>query len=88
MRVKGLVWTFDRVEHIRERHGISCTEVEEVCEAGYWIRRGRRGRYLVYGQTDSGRYLLVVLKPESAGKFRVITARDMTDNGRRLYLRR
>ena len=88
MRIKGLIWTSDRVEHIRKKHGISCREVEEVCEVGYWIRRGRKDRYLVYGQTESGRYLLVVLKPESIGKFRVITARNMTDDERRIYLRR
>jgi len=88
MRIKGLTWTSDRIEHINEKHGICCDEVEEVCEAGYWIRRGREGTYLVYGQTEEGRYLLVVLKSESAGRFKVITARDMTDSERRLYLRR
>ncbi len=88
MKIKGLIWTSNRIKHINEKHGISCDEVEEVCEAGYWIRRGRGGTHLVYGQTDDGRYLLVVLKIESAGKFKVITARDMTDNERRLYLRR
>lgn len=87
MKIKGLIWTSDRIEHV-EQHGISVEEVEEVCQTDYWIRRGRRRRYLAYGQTESGRYLLVVLKPESGGKFKVITARDMTDSERRLYRRR
>lgn len=88
MKIKGLIWTSDRIGHIKGKHGISREEVEEVCEIDYWIRRGRGGRYLAYGQTESGRYLLVVLKPEDAGKFKVITAREMTDSERRLYLRR
>jgi uncharacterized DUF497 family protein len=88
MKIKGLIWTSDRIEHIRERHGIYCDEVEEACELGYWIRKGQENRYLVYGQTENGRYLLVVLKLESNGIFKVITARDMTNSERHLYLRR
>jgi hypothetical protein len=88
MKIKGLIWTSDRIEHIKERHGIYCDEVEEACELGYWIRKGRENRYLLYGQTENGRYLLVVLEYEFDGKFKVITARDMTDSERRLYLGR
>ena len=39
MKIKGLIWTSDRIEHIKKRHSISREEVEEVCEIGYWIRR-------------------------------------------------
>jgi uncharacterized DUF497 family protein len=88
MKIKDIIWTPDRIEHIKSKHGISCEEVEEVCGQGYVVRRGRERRYLIYGQTENGRYLLVVLKPESNGKYKVITARDMNDKERRLYLRR
>ena len=50
MKIKGLIWTSDRIEHIRQKHGIYCDEVEEVCESGYWIHKGRENRYLTYGQ--------------------------------------
>lgn len=52
------------------------------------VLRGRRGRYLAYGRTEAGRYLLVVLIQRGRRIVRVITARDMTDRERQFYLRR
>jgi uncharacterized DUF497 family protein len=40
---------------------------------------------LVYGRTEAGRYLLVVLASLGGGVVRVITARDPTERERRLY---
>ncbi|MBC8358719.1 MAG: BrnT family toxin, partial [Candidatus Aminicenantes bacterium] len=52
------------------------------------ILRSRHGRYLVLGQTESGRYLTVVIQPKPGGIVRVITAREMNNTERQRYLRR
>jgi hypothetical protein len=47
-------------------------------------RTGREGTLEVYGRTDAGRRLLVVVVDEGRGVCFVVTARDMTDSERRL----
>lgn len=42
----------------------------------------------IFGQTDAGRALIVVLTNAIDGRDFVVTARDMTDTERRLYDRR
>lgn len=42
----------------------------------------------IFGQTDAGRALIVVLTDAVDGRDFVVTARDMTDTERRLYERR
>jgi len=51
------------------------------------ILRGREGRYLSYGKTGSGRFLLIVLTILHH-KTRIIIARDMTETKKQLYRRR
>ena len=58
-RVRSIVWDEENVEHIGS-HRIEPDEVEEVLTGDPMIRRGRDGRYLVYGPTESGRFLFVV----------------------------
>lgn len=74
------------LEKIEVKHHIKFEEVEEVC---LWeqqhVRRGREGLYKVFGQTASGRYILVVLVDKGGGGWKVATARLMTDTEKRLY---
>jgi hypothetical protein len=88
-------------EKLLGKHDIETWEIEEAVyddPEAFSIRY--RDCYFVYGQTFSGRYLLVlvrVLGPEAVQKLnfgigtnvmKVITARDMNHQQRRLYLRR
>lgn len=74
-------WTFWwdelNVNHIAD-HGVEPYEAEEVIDNQELTLRTVDGKYLVYGQTDVGRYLLVVYARKSEQRIRVITARDMT----------
>jgi uncharacterized protein len=71
-------------EHIA-RHGVTLEEVREVVlERPYWTTRGRNNSTLVYGQTNAGRYLLVVADGEDGEAF-IVTARDMNDDERRTF---
>jgi uncharacterized DUF497 family protein len=49
--------------------------------------RGREGRYLAYGKTNGGRFLLVVWIFKNR-RTKIITARDMTKKERQFYRRR
>lgn len=73
---------------IEAKHGISFAEVEEACLSDKrHVRRGREGLYKLFSQTVAGRYILVVLMNLGGGNWRIVTARQMTDGERRLYIR-
>ncbi len=76
-------WDTNNIEHIA-RHNISPDEVETVFENALF-RKGRDGRYLVYGTTDSGRYLFIVITVSKSGLARIITARNMIPTEKRYY---
>ncbi len=83
MRITDLEWDGSNEEHIA-RHRVWPDEVDEVClGSGSLAVRIRRGRYRVLGQTESGRYLTVILDGVGGGRFYPVTARDSTDNERR-----
>ena len=86
MKIRGFNWDDRNIEHIA-RHNIIPDEVEEVFLSDVLVRKGRDNRLVVYGTTDSGRFLLVVAVMKLIGIIRIITARDMTHSERRYYLR-
>jgi uncharacterized DUF497 family protein len=74
------------LDKIESRHGVSFEEAEEACYSDErHVRRGRDGLYKVFSQRDAGRYLLVVLADQGGSVWKVVTARDMTTQERRLY---
>ncbi|MBI2918362.1 MAG: BrnT family toxin [Chloroflexi bacterium] len=90
---KRLLWKPDRVAHIA-RHSLTAEEVEEVVfdDPGRRVFRGPRSErdlnryiYYVYGRTQAGRYLIVVLLDEGMGQALPVTARDMTSKERERY---
>jgi uncharacterized DUF497 family protein len=87
--VAVILFEWDNVneEHIA-LHGYEPDEVEEVFEGKFKIRRGRENTYLCYGSTLGGRLAFIVFKRLDKGRIRVITARDMGDNERRMYRRK
>lgn len=86
---REIAWTEEAEEHIFTRHGVTPREVEAVVHTRpRWVRPGREGTELIYGTSDDGRYLLVVLAPSLDGRSYVVTARDMTDDERRGFRRR
>lgn len=87
MRISSLLWDDQNVEHIA-RHGVTPEEVEEVCFGVHVAVRGRYGRYILYGNTDAGRYLFVVVERIKGGLMRPITAREMTAPEKSRYRRR
>ena len=88
MEIKSFRWDITTVEHIAN-HSVSPDEVEEVAfEDDPHVRKGRQNRRYLYGQTIGGRYLFVVYVLLSKNEAKVITAREMDEKEKRLYLRR
>lgn len=85
--VSGFEWDDDNIFHI-ERHGFTPEEVEEVFAGNHKVRRARQQRYIALGETLDGRLAFVVFQRLSGGLVRVITARDMEANERRLLRRK
>lgn len=84
--VSSIKWNRWSVEHIG-RHNVTSTEVEEACFNEYdapLVRSGKDGLHYVFGQTETGRFLLIVVKAVQHGSVRVVTARDM-DKWERSY---
>ncbi|MBP8948123.1 MAG: BrnT family toxin [Candidatus Promineofilum sp.] len=65
------------MEHIAD-HGVEPFEAEEVINNRPLVSRAGEGKLIAYGQTDVGRYLVVVYALKDKQRLRVITARDMT----------
>ena len=92
-RIRDVIWIDAVVDKIQTKHGIAPEEVEWVLEHRPHVRYIERGHvqgedvYQAYGQTAAGRYLVVffILKRDDVAL--PITARSMTANERRLYVR-
>jgi uncharacterized protein len=82
--VFDIYWTDDSETHIA-RHGVTPEEVEQSTHRPFYTMPGRDGTTLLFGQTNAGRYLVVVLSGSGDGRWYVVTARDMTDSERRVY---
>ncbi len=84
MRIDDLEWTLERVDQIA-LHEVTPEEVEEVFISAPVFKRGRGGVYEAWGQTESGRYLLVIFRYLGHNRGRPITARDMDENEKRFF---
>ena len=84
MIIGELEWDDENVGHIT-RHNVTPEEVEDVCFGLHLRVKASRQRYVLSGQTDSGRYLTVVIERISMGLFRPITAFDMSESYKRKY---
>ena len=87
--MRELRWTEWSEEHIAG-HAVTPSEVEEVLYSHPRLRKsGRESSVLVYGTTDAGRHLLVVLgEDDIGGTSFVVTARPMTAKEKRQFTRR
>lgn len=86
--MREIGWTEWAEDHIA-RHGVVPEEVEQtVFSHPRYVTPGRHGSLLVYGRTDSGRALLVVLSESGNGTNFVVTARNMTKRERLMFERK
>jgi len=83
--IREVRWSREREEHIG-KHNVTIGEVWQVlgCERPLFRKAGSK-RYFVFGQTEAGRYLLIVLKRVKGEIYSLVTAREMEDRERKLY---
>ncbi len=93
MKLYEVIWKEQFIEKIEGKHGVNIEEVEEVLFGKPHIRRAQRGRikgedlYAAYGQTASGRYLIVLFIHKENIAALPISARNMSDSERKYYER-
>lgn len=86
VRIESLEIEDHILDKIKSKHRVSFAEVEEACfSEKRHIRKGKEGLYKLFSQTIAGRYILVVLVNLGRGNWKVITAREMTNNEKQLY---
>jgi uncharacterized DUF497 family protein len=85
--ISGFEWDDDNILHVG-RHEFTPEEVEEVFAGNHRIRRARQKRYIALGETLDGRLAFVVFRRLPGGLVRVITARNMEPDERRLFRRK
>lgn len=87
MRLARFEWDEKNLEHIIQ-HSVDQDEAEAVLDGNPLILRTADDKYLAYGPTDEGRYLLVVFVRKLGPIIRVITAQDMKNGEKKRYRRR
>lgn len=81
-------WDDESEDHIWTRHQVTAAEVEQVVNTRPRLTvTGRSETEYVYGTTDAGRYLLVILAEAMDGRDHVVTARNMDSAERRHFTR-
>lgn len=91
MHLYTVIWKDKFVEKFATKHSVEIEEVEEVLFSNPHVRLFEKGHvkgeklYAAFGQTQTGRYLIVffVLKNRTAAL--PISARDMTRSERKYY---
>ena len=89
MKIERISWDQDTVDHL-SRHPVSPQEIEELLFNDMdlpLIMRGKEGKYLAYGNSNGGRFLLVVWAAKYR-KTKIVTARDMTMKEKQFYKKR
>ncbi len=91
--LRKIIWKDQFVEKFGRKHQVSAGEVEEVLDERPHIRRVKKGKvkgediYAAYGQTNAGRYLIVIYIRKVTGALLPISARDMDYAERKYYER-
>ena len=86
--MREIRWSDESEDHIAT-HAVTPDEVEQVVNTRpRLVLRGREGTEYLFGATDAGRHLLVVLAEALDGRSYVVTAREMTDAERQAFRRK
>ena len=94
MHIKGYLWREDIIDKLWWKHNVTVEEVEEVFANRPHVENIQKGHYQgedVYaatGQTEAGRYLIVIFIYKLDQRALINTARDMTPSERKKYGRK
>lgn len=87
-RFDHIRWTPGRIDHVA-RHGVSREEADDALhDPRGTLRRAGAGRYTLYGRSEAGRPLMLVLVDEGERIAGIVTGRGASDAERRTYFGR
>lgn len=81
--IEELIWDDWNIEHIK-KHGVSVSEVEEVCHSQIKTYKSYQNRLIILGKTRNNRLITLILMEKSKRIYYVVTARAMSRKERRL----
>ncbi len=86
INIRRLIWDAWNIAHIA-RHNVTPEEVEQVCHTDPVVQKEKKGRLLVFGPTDSGKILAVILdKEQEKDVYYPVTAYKASKKLIRIYL--
>ena len=94
MQVADIIWLPSVIDKLDWKHRVLPAEVEEVLFGRPFFRKVQAGHipdedvYAAFGQTQSGRYLVVFFVYKASREALIISARDMDSQERRRYEQR
>lgn len=94
MDIEGVIWFEDVIDKLISKHNVTTDEVEQILADNPQIKFVETGHYqgedvyAAYGQTDSGRYLVVFFIYKLNHEAIILSARDMDRKERKKYGKR
>jgi hypothetical protein len=91
VKIANVIWKDIFAKKLAVRHQVTRQEAEDILLTNPHIRWAEKGHikgehvYAAYGQTDSGRYLIVFFIHKGQGSPLPISGRDMTARERRFF---
>lgn len=94
IQIEHVIWLPQFEDKLLAKHHVTVREAEDILFGAPYVEYVERGfhadehLYAAYGQTDAGRYLVVLFVLKQGGGALVISGRDMDGKERRRYGRR
>ena len=94
MSIEGIIWINQIVDKLAFKHQIETNEVEEIFTGKpkfRFVEKGERKNedvYMALGQTEGGRYLIVLFIYKQSREALILSARDMEKRERKMYGRK
>lgn len=94
MVINDIIYPDGVIDKLLRKHVIKINEIEEAICNKPKIKKAQKGKYAgedlyyAYGQTDSGRYLIIVFIYKENKDALIITARDMDTKEKQHYERK
>jgi uncharacterized DUF497 family protein len=94
MNIEGIIWLRTVIDKLAFKHRVEIHEVEELFAGEPRFRFVEKGErededvYMALGQTDAGRYLMVVFIRKKTKEALILSARDMAEKERKMYGRK
>jgi uncharacterized DUF497 family protein len=93
IKIIKLIWLNNIVAKIQKKHNVALTEVEEFFQNKPKFRRGPKGNhikeniYYAFGRSNANRLLFVVFVFKKNNKALILSARDMDNKEKSVYLK-